>query len=638
MAGFVDLQSFARELEKQGQLRRVGALVDPYLEIAEIYQRIIKREGPALLFTNVKGSDYPLLINPLGSPKRIEIALGRPPGEIGAALLELADAAQPPQPKRLWQQRGTVREVLWNMRVRRVSRGPVQQVVEDPDLSRFPVQTTWPEDGGPFITFGLVVTKDPETGERNVGLYRIQVYDSATTGMHWQIHKGGGFHYNKAERLGVPLEVAVVIGADPYLLMAAITALPEGMDEISFSGLMRRAPCRVVRCKTIDLEVPADAEIVLEGVVQPGERRLEGPFGDHFGHYSHAADYPVFHVTKITRRRDAMYLSATVGKPPQEDKHLGNAVQQMVGPLIKLIHPEIKELWAYFETGFHNLLVISMDERYYKEAVRAALALMGTGQLSLTKCGVLVDGDVDVSDFDAVLRAIRDNFDPASDFLLLPGVPQDTLDFTSFSMNLGSKMVLDATSGARSTLHGAPGADAAAVAAAAGGEVPSAGGGFSGLVVPVGPAAEPPRHPVGEEAAAQQPGHHFDIDPRDIDSRVIAYTVLQDCLLVVQVEGEGRPVIERLVRAQLGGVKMVAAVSPDVPLDDRDLLLWGIFTRFDCARDIIFTEVQHRGAWTTCHGVMGIDATFKPGYPAPLEMDPEVVQKVDRRWNEYGID
>ncbi len=650
-----DLQSFARALESAGELRRIDALVDPYLEIAEIYDRVIKREGPALLFKNVRGSDYPLLINCLGSSRRVELALGRHPGEIGASLLDLAAAAQPPQPRRLWRQRTTIRDVLWGMRARRVRRAPVQQVVEEPDLSRLPVQTCWPKDGGPFITFGLVITKDPETRERNVGVYRVQVYDSKTAGVHWQIHKGGGFHYNKAERLGVPLEVAVVIGADPYLLIAAITALPEGMDEIAFSGLMRRAPCKVVRCKTIDLEVPAEAEIVLEGVVPPAERRLEGPFGDHFGHYSHAADFPVFHVKCVTRRRKPVYLSATVGKPPQEDKHLGNAVQQMVGPLIKLIHPEVKDLWAYYETGFHNLLVMSMDERYYKESMRTALALMGTGQLSLTKCGVLVDGGVDVSDFDAVLRAIRDNFDPAGDFLLLPGVPQDTLDFTSFRMNLGSKMVLDATSGAKRTLHGTPGADADAVATAAGGTIPSIEGAFSGLVVPnalesaaglststAAPTARPVNEHLGGEAmgaggGAQQTGGAQE-SPRDIDARILAHVVLQDCLLVVQVEAAGREVVERLVQAPLGPVKLVAAVSPDVPLDNRDLLLWGIFTRFDCARDIVFTRVERRGAWTTCHGVMGIDATFKPGYPEPLEMDPDIVEKVDRRWAEYGID
>jgi len=633
--GYRDLQSFARALEAAGELRRISAEVDPYLEIAEIYDRVIKREGPALLFEHVKGADYPLLINPLGSPRRVELALGRPPGEIAASLLELAAAAQPPQPKRLWRQRGTIREVLWSMRARRVRTAPVQEVIAPPDLTRLPVQTCWPGDGGPFITFGMVITKDPETAERNVGVYRIQVHDSGTTGIHWQIHKGGGFHYNKAERLGVPLEVAIVIGADPYLLMAAITALPEGVDEIAFSGLLRRAPCRVVRCKTIDLEVPADAEFVVEGVVPPGERRLEGPFGDHFGHYSHAADFPVFHVKQITRRRRPLYLSATVGKPPQEDKHLGNAVQEMVGPLIRLIHPEIKDIWAYFETGFHNLLAISIDERYYKESMRAALGVLGTGQLSLTKCGIVVDGDVDLRDFGAVLRAIRANFDPASDFLLLPGVPQDTLDFTSFRMNLGSKMLLDATSGARPTLHGTPGADADAVAASAGGMVPGFEGDFSGLVVPGSTAATPPERHEIEISAAAAAGIR---DPAHIDPRVVASVVLEDCLLVVQVEGNGREIVENLVQAPLGTIRIVAAVSPDVPLDNHDLLMWGIFTRFDCARDIVFTRVLRRGPWTTCHGVMGIDATFKPGYPDPLEMDPEVVATVDRRWSEYGID
>ena len=253
-----------------------------------------------------------------------------------------------------------------------------------------------------------------------------------------------------------------------------------------------------------------------------------------------------------------------------------------------------------------------------------------------------MDGNINVSDFDAVLREIRDNFDPASDFLLLPGVPQDTLDFTSFRMNLGSKMVLDATSGAKRTLHGTPGSDAAAVADAAGGDIPSIEGNFSGLIVPGLSPAYPGDEAIKAGARDEQNKRTENdlrvADPREIDSRILAHTTLQDSLLVAQVEVGGREVVERLVQAPLGPIKMVAAVSPDVPLDNRDLLLWGIFTRFDCARDIVFTEVQRRGAWTTCHGVMGIDATFKPGYPKPLDMDPDIVEKVDRRWAEYGID
>ncbi len=648
---FSDLHSFVRVLEGAGELHRISTPVDPVLEITEIYDRVIKREGPALLFENVRGSDFPLLINALGSRARIELALGRPPEQIGEALLELAAAANPPSPRRLWQLRSTVRDVL-GMRTRRARRAPCQEIVEEPDLTRLPVQTCWPDDGGPFITWGMAFTRDPVSGERNVGLYRIQVFDERTAGIHWQLHKGGGFHYVRAENLDRPLEMAVVIGADPALLLAAVTALPEGMDEVAFSGLLRRMPCRMTKCKTIDMEVPANAEFVLEGVVPPGERRMEGPFGDHFGHYSHAAPFPVFHVRKMTRRKNPIYMSATVGKPPQEDKHIGNAVQETVGPLIKLIHPEVNDLWAYYETGFHNLLVVSMDRRYFKESVRTALGLMGTGQLALTKCCVLVNGDVDVKDFSAVLGEIRENFDPAHDFLLMPKVPQDTLDFTSYSMNLGSKMILDATSGFLPTLHGTPGADRDAVLASIGDAVD-----LRGLLEDpelrkptCSPADEGRQALEGsavtgssgtpEGSAARSEGTIP--DPRQFDDRITDSLVLDGCLVVVRVAdaraGTGREVVEKLVQAPLGPVRIVAAVSRDVPLDDRELLLWGIFTRFDCARDVVFTRVERRSAWTTCHGTMGIDATFKPGYPEPLEMSEEIIALVDRRWAEYGID
>jgi len=679
---FSDLQSFVRALEGAGELRRISTPVDPELEITEIYDRVIKREGPALLFENVRGSDFPLLINALGSPARIELALGRPPEQIGAALLQLAAAANPPSPRRLWQLRSTVRDVL-RMRTRRARRAPCQEIVEEPDLTRLPVQTCWPDDGGPFITWGMAFTRDPVNGERNVGLYRVQVFDERTAGIHWQLHKGGGFHYVRAENLDQPLEMAVVIGADPALLLASVTALPEGMDEVAFSGLLRRMPCRMVKCKTIDMEVPANAEIVLEGIVPPGERRLEGPFGDHFGHYSHAAPFPVFHVRAMTRRKNPIYMSATVGKPPQEDKHIGNAVQETVGPLIKLIHPEVNELWAYYETGFHNLLVVSMDRRYFKESVRTALGLMGTGQLALTKCCVLVNGDVDVRDFSAVLAEIRENFDPAHDFLLMPKVPQDTLDFTSYSMNLGSKMILDATSGFLPTLHGTPGADRDAILASIGDAVdlrglledPELGEHFRSSLDGAGsPDGEGGETPEGSSVpAGSGPQSEGRIpDPRQLDDRITDSVVLDDCLMVVKVaEVEtgsedavgseragsseaavgtgtaanagpvartGREVVEKLVQEPLGTVRIVAVVSQDVPLDDHDLLLWGIFTRFDCARDVIFTRVERRNAWTTCHGTMGIDATFKPGYPEPLVMSEEIITRVDRRWAEYGID
>ena len=620
-----DQRAFVRALEGAGELHRIRVEVDPYLEITAIADRVVKRSGPALLFEKVAGSPYPLLINALGSERRIEIALGRPPAQIGAMLLELAERANPPSVGGLWQARRSLWELL-SMRTRKVRRAPCQQVVENPELTQLPVQTCWPRDGGPFITFGLVITRDPVSGERNMGVYRIQLYDDSTAGMHWQIVRGGGNHYARAETLGRPLEVAVVIGADPALLISAIAPLPEGMDEIAFSGILRRAPCPMVRCKTIDLEVPANAEIVLEGIVPPHERRTEGPFGDHFGHYSHAAPFPVFRVRAVTRRREPVYLSAIVGLPPQEDKYIGNATQEILGPLIKLLHPEIRELWAYFEAGFHNLLVVSVRQRFYKEGLKTALGLMGTGQLALTKCMVLVDENVDARDFNAVLRAIRDHFDPEHDFLLLPGVPLDTLDFTSYQMNLGSKMVIDATSGATDLLHGRPGADHQAVHEA------------MGSVTLPGVDAAVPEHASAAGPGPAQSGAGRLADPRSLDSRVIAYRVLEDSLLVVQVAEDGRQVVERLLQTDLGPVRWVVAVSKDVDLHQHDLLLWGMFTRFDCARDIVFSKVRNRGAWTTCYGVMGIDATFKPGYPDRLEMEPEIIQRVDRKWDSLGLD
>ncbi|NKB88904.1 MAG: UbiD family decarboxylase [Acidobacteria bacterium] len=616
-----DLRTFVRELESAGELHRVQAEVDAELEITEIAGRSMRSGGPALLFENVRGASYPLLINPLGSERRIEIALGREPESIGAMLLDLAHRANPPKPKALWEARSSIFEVL-SMRTRRMRNAPAQEVVESPpDLSELPVQTTWPGDGGPFMTFAVAITHDPLTGERNTGLYRLQVFDKTTTGMHWQIVRGCGNHYARAEALGRPLETAVIVGADPALLLSAIAALPEGMDEIAFSGILAGGPCPMVRAKTLSMDVPANAEMVLEGTVAPGERRMEGPFGDHFGHYSHAAPFPVFEVSAVTRRRDPIYLSAVVGLPPQEDKYIGNATQEILGPLIKLIHPEIEEVWAYFEAGFHNLLVVSVRQRFYKEAVKTALALLGTGQLSLTKCLVLVDADVPVRDFDAVVRAIGENFDPDRDYLLLPGVPLDTLDFTSYRMNLGSKMVIDATTGETSALHGRPGADREAVVEAFGARPADLG--------------EPATYGVGEPAprsSARIP------DPRTLDGRIEEFTVVEDTMLIVKVAEAGSEVVATLVRGDLGPIRLVAAVSCDVDLHDRENLIWGVFTRFDCARDVVFSRSETRGPWTTNYGVLGIDATFKPGYPDRLEMDPDVVARVDSRWAEYGLD
>jgi 4-hydroxy-3-polyprenylbenzoate decarboxylase len=580
---FRDLHEFIKHLEQIGQLKRIKVEVDPVLEVTEIVQRVVRENGPALLFERPKGAEFPLAINLFGSMERIELALGRHPQQIGQELVQMLQRLNPPSLQGLWASRHVLLRGL-SMRPKIVSRAPVQEVSETPDLDRLPILKCWPLDGGRFITFGTVLTQHPTTERRNFGLYRMHVYDKDKTGMHWQSMKGGRGHHYEAERAGKPLEVAVILGGDPLLMLSAILPLPEDFDEISFAGFLRGAATPMVRGQTISLLVPANAEFILEGIVPPMERRMEGPFGDHFGHYSDAAEFPVFHIKRITRRRDAIYPASVVGKPPQEDKYMGIAAGEMIGPLIKVINPNIVDVCAYVGAGFHNLLGVSLKERHPKEVLKTAMLLLGTGQLSLTKVMILVREDINPRRFDALLRELWFRFEPEERMLLLPVAPLDTLDFTSFTMHVGSKLVLDAT-----------------------GE-------------PV-TRAEPPR-------AVN--------DPRTFDQRIVKHKLLDGGFLVVVVEREPREVLSKLIRwDNLGPVKFIVAVSPDVDLEDEENLHWGIFTRFDPARDMLFERMRFIGARPVYSGRIAIDATWKEGYPLPLVMDEEIVRKVDSRWQEY---
>ncbi|MEX1139317.1 MAG: UbiD family decarboxylase [Bacteroidota bacterium] len=587
MAPFHALGEFLRFLESQGELKRIRVEVDPHLEITEIATRALREGMPALLFENVRGSSFPLAANVYASEKRIELALGRHPQEIGADLIDFAEQLMPPRARQIWKKRATVARALSAI-PRRTTRPVSQEVISSCSLDDLPVQTCWPGDGGRFITLGQVMTYDPVDGKRNVGIYRMQIFDGRTAGMHWQIQKGGGFHHWKAEAAGVPLEVAVALGTDPALLLASVAALPEGIDEALFAGFLRGRALRFTRGKTVSIAVPAAAEFVLEGVVPPQERRKEGPFGDHFGHYSHAAPFPVFHTRAITHRKDPVYPATVVGIPPMEDKFIGDATQQILGPLARILHKEVRDLWAYYEAGFHNLLVVSVEERYHKEAMKAALGLLGTGQLSLTKCVVLVSESVDPRKWKSVLKAIKENFDPHFDFLLLPKVPLDTLDFTSFTMELGSKMIVDATTKRR------------------------------------GPQKRSSVRPLDPRAI------------KSLDRRIVDVAVMDETFVLVKTGAEGRPLMQSLVRRKdLAGAKIVAVVSDDVDIHDQENALWGTFTRFDCERDVLFAEQKMIGISPVYKGVMGIDATWKKGYPKPLKMDRRVVRSVENRWREY---
>lgn len=613
---FPDLQSFLRHCEAKGDLARVRVEVDPRLEITEIVTRVVRADGPALWFERVKGSRFPVVANVLGAERRIAWALGREPAAIGEELVAAAEELVPPSPRAAWRARGTLLAAR-HMRVVRSRRRAPWDAREAASLDALPITTSWPEDGGRFITFPLVLTAHPETGTRNLGIYRMHVYDARRTGMHWQIMKGGGYHYATAEALGEALPVAVALGADPVTLLASVAPLPEGVDELAFAGFLRGAPTTLARCQAIDGWAPRSAELVLEGIVPPFEREDEGPFGDHFGHYSHPAPFPVFHVRRIAHREGAVYPTAVVGKPPQEDKAMGEAVAAITAPLIRLVQPEVTGLHAWFEAGFHNLLVVAVRQRYRKEGVKCALALLGQGQLALTKVAIVVDPDVAVDDLDQVVAAFRRHWSAADDTVLIPGVPQDTLDFTSFTMNLGSKLILDCTRGAGGIAGDAPPVpefeDAGIVELPGGRDAPF-----------VSPDAQEPQVEswcvVGDPNPARAPILAARV--RERDGRA------------------GRAVAEALARSpRLGRVKFVAVVSDDVPVpfDDPTLFLWGVFTRFDAARDVVFSDARLEGAWPRYAGRMAIDATWKPGYPNPIEMDPDVVRLVDRRWGEYEI-
>lgn len=444
---FKNLGQFIKALEKAGELKRISESVSPYLEITEITDRVCKKQGPALLFENVEGHTIPVLINAFGSYRRMCMALGVEDfAEIAQDILDFIEMEAP---------QGLIKKLkllpklkrLSDMFPRKVGTAPCQAVVlkgEEVDLGKFPILHCWPKDGGPFITLPLVFTKHPETEMRNVGMYRMQVFDKNTTGMHWHLHKGGAQHYRIAEGFGKPLELAVAIGPDPITTYAATAPLPEDIDEMVLAGFIRQEPVEMVKCLTVDQEVPAESEIVLEGYVDPYERRIEGPFGDHTGYYSLASEYPVFHVTCITHRRNPVYPATIVGKPPMEDCYMAKATERIFLPMIKKQLPEIVDINLPIEGVFHNTAFISIDKRYPGHAKKVMHAIWGLGQLSFTKMVFIFDKEVDVQNISEVIWRLGANVDPKRDTIFVEG-PVDALDHAAPKPFLGSKMGIDAT-------------------------------------------------------------------------------------------------------------------------------------------------------------------------------------------------
>jgi UbiD family decarboxylase len=585
---FPDLRAFLGRLRKDGDLAVVEAPVEARLEAAEIHRRVIAGGGPALLFTRVAGAEMPLATNLFGTARRAELAFGRRPRRLVERLAGLAESLLPPTPARLWGARDLAREALRIGTSRRRS-GPVTEVVTgDVRLDRLPVLTTWPEDGGPFVTLPLVYTEHPERHAAghsgNLGMYRLQVHGPAETGMHWQIGKGGGFHYALAERLGVPLPATVMLGGPPALTLAAIAPLPENVPELVLASLLAGRRLPMVQPPGFPHPIVATAEIAMAGRVPPRLRRPEGPFGDHYGYYSLRHDYPVFEIERLARRRDAIYPATVVGKPRQEDFYIGDLLQELLSPLFPLAMPAVRDLWSYGETGYHSLAAAVVRERYRREAMMAAFRILGEGQLSLTKFLLATDSPVDLKDFRATLEHVLARTCTETDLYVLANLSMDTLDYSGPRVNEGSKGV------------------------------------WLGL-------GEPVRELPGAFSASELPAGVSDV-------RVFC----RGCLVVGGPPyADDRAAAERIAAhpAFSGWQLLVLTDEPRRAAASTINFLWTTFTRFDPAADLHAAAVEVGHNHLAYRAPILIDARLKPGFPAELAADPETAALVTRRWREY---
>lgn len=594
-AGFPDLRAFLDRLRRDGDLAVIESPVDPRLEAAEIHRRVIAAGGPALLFTRPVGSELPLATNLFGTLRRAQLAFGERPGRLIRRLVELAETLLPPTPGKLWAARDVARAALsiGTRRPRRFGGGgaPVLEVLERPPrLDRLPVLTTWPEDGGPFITLPLVYTEHPDgrgrAGRSNLAIYRLQVHGPAETGMHWQIGKGGGFHYAAAEARGEALPATVFLGGPPALILAAVAPLPENVPEILLASLIAGRRLALARAPLgHPLPLVADAEIALIGSVPPHARKPEGPFGDHYGYYSLTHDYPVFRVQALARRRDAIYPATVVGKPRQEDFFIGDLLQELLAPLFPLVMPGVVDLWSYGETGYHSLAAAVVRERYRREAMASAFRILGEGQLSLTKFLLVTDRPVDLRDFRATLEHVLARTDPRTDLYVFANLSMDTLDYTGPRVNEGSKGV------------------------------------WLGLGEPV---RELPRE---FRPAAAPP-------PEVTDARVFC----AGCLVVgTRPHAEDPGAAARLAAhpAFAGWPLLVVTDEPRRAAASAINFLWTTFTRFEPAADVHAARLVVARNHVSYEPPIAIDARLKPGFPAELSCDPATAAAVTRRWREY---
>ncbi|HEY8562703.1 MAG TPA: UbiD family decarboxylase [Pyrinomonadaceae bacterium] len=578
-----NLRTFIETLKRENDLTEIEAEVDPYLEIAEIHRRVIDEQGKALLFKRVKGSKYPVLTNMFGTLKRIELAFGKKPQELVEKAVAAVEVLLPPKPKELWQFRDLAFTAL-KLGTKKVRRAPVLEARDEPaNLEELPLLQLWHEDGGHFVTLPLVYTESPTSGKHNLGMYRIQRYDRQTTGIHWQIGKGGGFHYHEAEQRGESLPVSIFLGGSPAMILAAIAPLPEDVPELVLASVLADGKIETVENPIAGHHrLIAEAEFAICGRVAPKVRRPEGPFGDHYGYYSLVHDYPVFEAQAVFHRKDAIFPATVVGKPRQEDFFIGDYLQELLSPLFPVVMPAVKDLWSYGETGFHSLAAAVVKERYAREALGAGFRILGEGQLSLTKFLLLTDQPQDLRRFKTLFEHILERVEWENDFFIFDRTSFDTLDYASGKINHGSKAMLVGVGEKKRELARE----------------------FHGAL------------PVGVHAAKVFCG---------------------GCLVLEGTEYEkDKTLAERIARANNFNDFQIVVLHDSIEFADSvDKFLWATWTRFNPSTDIYAKEVKIVHNHISYTAPIIIDARMKSWYPKTVEPREDIVRLVDRRWREY---
>lgn len=575
-----DLSIFTELLKSKKEIIEINAQVDPYLELAEIHRRVIAEEGPALLFKNVLGSPYPVVTNLFGTKNRVDLAFGDEGKKFIQQVAKLPQELLPPNFKKIWNKRNLFLKLL-NLGTR--VRKHAKYTVGNPNFDKLPIITSWEKDGGPFITLPLVYTEDPETKMHNLGMYRMHKYDNATTGMHMQIGKGGGFHLAKAKELKQSLPVNVFLGGPPALILSAIAPLPENIPELLLCSMLLNHKLDLMKSPLSPLPYPANAEFVLIGSVNPEELFPEGPFGDHYGYYSLQHDFPVFRCKAVMQKKNAIYPATVVGKPRQEDYYIGNYLQELLSPLFPLAMPAVKDLWSYGETGYHSLAVAVVNERYKRESMASAFRILGEGQLSLTKFLLLVDKKMDLQNFPKVLEYILERADFRKDLYIFSNLSMDTLDYTGTKLNEGSKGVLMG---------------------------------------------------IGDPIRKLPTSFNGSLGPEIKKIKVFS----PGCLVISGITySSSRKAAEEI--ANLPALSewplVILADDADFASSTPENFLWNTFTRFAPGTDIYSKSITLEQFHPKLEMPIVIDTRMKPNYPEELFCDKKTECLVSKRWDQY---